>query len=294
MSRIPLVWVNGERAAAALHLSALDRGFTLADGLFETMRVSNGVVFRPGAHLGRLHAAARRLGLGLPANLRQLVEDAARVAAAQGMLEAGLRLTVTRGIALPGILIPEAPVPTVVVVVTERAPVPDSPGAGLTARIVSGRRNEYAMTAGMKTLSYTDSVLALAEARAAGADEALMLDTAGHLSEASASNLFLLLDGVLHTPPLSCAALPGITRAVVLELADSLGIVADERALAPEDLFAAEEAFLTSSLRGIVSLRAVDGSPIGDGTRGTTTDRIAREYRALIEEECAAWPSVAG
>lgn len=277
-----------------MHLSALDRGLMLADGLFETMRVSNGVVFRPGAHLGRLHAAARRLGLPLPPNLPQLVEDIARAAAAEGMREAGLRLTVTRGTAAPGLRIPESPVPSVIVVVAERASASGNTGSGLAARIVGGRRNEYAMSAGMKTLSYTDSVLALAEARAAGADEALMLDTAGHVSEASASNIFLLLDGVLHTPPLSCAALPGITRAVVLELADLLGVIADERPLVTEDLFAAEEAFLTSSLRGIVSLRAVDGNTIGDGGVGKITQRIIRSYNTLIEEECATWPSVAG
>src|SRR5688572_15542829 len=94
-----LVWIDGVRAQpGALHLSALDRGFTLADGLFETMRVSNGVVFRPGSHLGRLHASARRMALPLPTNLPRMLEDAVRSAADAGFREARLRLTISRGV----------------------------------------------------------------------------------------------------------------------------------------------------------------------------------------------------
>lgn len=281
-------------APGALHLSVFDRGFTLADGLFETMRVSRGVVFRPGAHLRRMQSAAQRLGLALPSNLFQLIEAAVNQAAADGVREAGLRLTVTRGTAGPGLVIPEAPVTRVVLVLTERSQAPGDVHAGVVGHVVSGRRNEYAMSAGMKTLSYTDSVLALAEARSAGADEAVMLDTEGHLSEGSASNLFLLLDGVLHTPPLSCAALPGITRAAVLELAGSLELPTSDRPLALDDLYSATEAFLTSSLRGITPLLAVDGVPLAGGRPGVVSVRIDQRYQALIAEECAEWPSIAG
>ena len=276
----------------AAHLSALDRGFLLADGLFESMRISNGVIFRPGSHLGRLHASALRMGLPLPTNLPRLVEDATRAAADIGVREARLRLTVSRGIAAPGLAPPPHAVPTCVIAITERAAVPDDPRPGLEAQIASGRRNEYSMPAGMKTLSYTDSVLALAEAHAAGADEAVLLDTEGHLSEGSASNLFLVLGGALHTPPLACAALPGVTRAVVLEIADGLGVSVSERPLVPDSLLQASEAFLTSSIRGIAPLRSVDGRRIGDACPGPVTLRITERYRALIAEECAAWPSV--
>lgn len=287
-----LVWIDGVRMPSGVaHLSALDRGFLLADGLFETMRIANGVVFRPGSHLGRLHASALRMGLSLPANLPRLVEDATRAAADSGVREARLRLTVSRGIAAPELAPPSHAVPTCVIAIAERAAVPDDPRPGLEARIARGRRNEYAMTAGMKTLSYTDSVLALAEAHAAGADEAVLLDTEGHLSEGSASNLFLVLGSALHTPPLACAALPGVTRAVVLEIADGLGLSVGERPLVPADLRHAAEAFLTSSIRGIAPLRSVDGLQIGDACPGPITLRITERYHALIARECTAWPA---
>ena len=287
-----LVWVDGVRARpGAMHLSALDRGFTLADGLFETMRIANGVVFRPGSHLGRLHASARRMGLSLPTNLPRLLEDAVRAAADDGLREARLRLTISRGVGEPGLAPPAQGIPTCIITITERAAVPDDPRPGLDARIASGTRNEHAMTAGMKTLAYTESVLALAEARAAGADEALLLDTAGHLSEGSASNLFLVLGNVLHTPPLSCAALPGITRAIVMEIADHLHVAIDEKPLVPDDLRRAGEAFLTSTIRGIAPLRSVEGRSIGTSCPGPLTVSIAERYRAIIAEECAAWPS---
>ena len=148
------------------------------------------------------------------------------------------------------------------------------------------------MSAGMKTLSYTDSVLALAEARATGADEALMLDTAGHLSEATASNLFLVARGLLLTPPLSCGALPGITRATVMEIADASGLEVEERTLLPDDLYQADEAFLTSSLRGIMPLAVVEGRRIGTGARPVTI-HVLEQRAALIEKECAVWTSAA-
>ena len=286
-----LIWVDGVRAQpSVMHLSALDRGFTLADGLFETMLISNGVVFRPGSHLGRLHTSARHMGLSLPTNLARVIEDAVRAAADTGIREGRLRLTITRGVAEPGLAPPPHAHPTCVIAIAARAVVPDDPRPGLDARIATGRRNEYSMTAGMKTLSYTDSVLALAEVRAAGADEAVLLDTGGHLSGGSASNLFLVLGEVLHTPPLSCAALPGITRTIVIEIADQLGIAVDERPLLPDDLYGASEAFLTSAIRGIAPLQSADTRVIGGSCPGRTTAHITARYGALIAKECAAWP----
>jgi branched-chain amino acid aminotransferase len=159
---------------------------------------------------------------------------------------------------------------------------------GISAHVASGRRNERAMTAGHKTLAYTDAVAALAEARAAGADEALFLDTEGHLSEATASNVFVVAGGALLTPPLSCGALPGITRAAVLRLAAELGAeAADDRPLDADALRAAEEAFLTSSVRELVPLVRVGGEPLGRGAPGPVTARLLAAYRALVARECA-------
>jgi branched-chain amino acid aminotransferase len=168
--------------------------------------------------------------------------------------------------------------------------MPEFPAAiyeqGLVARVASGRRNERAMTAGLKTTGYVDNVAALLEARRSGVDEAIFLDTDGHCSEATSSNLFVWTGHELLTPPPSCGALPGITRAAVLELAASMGIPAAEQAFDLEALYAADEAFLTSSLRGIAPLVKVDTHAIAAGVPGAITRRMADAYAALVAKEC--------
>ena len=154
--------------------------------------------------------------------------------------------------------------------------------------MASARRNEYAFTSGVKTLSYTESVVALAQAKAAGADDAIFLDTAGHVSEATASNLFAVIDGVLVTPPLSCGVLPGITRAIVLDLAPSLGVAAVEREMAEPELALASELFLTSSIREIAPLVRIATTAIGAGRIGPVTTKLIDAYAALVREECRA------
>jgi len=280
-------WLNGvERSVGEPLLSPLDRGFTLADGLFETMRARNGVIFRLDAHLDRLCVGARLLSIPIPPALRDHVAAAARSALAAGYVHASVRLTVTRGPAPPGLAPPPHPAPTLALGIAPFTP-PDAPRP-IVAAMASARRNEYALTAGIKTLAYTESVLALAQAKAAGADDAIFLDTAGHVSEATASNLFALLDGILVTPPLGCGVLPGITRATVLALAPALGIAAEERELAEPELAAASEMFLTSSIREIAPLVRIETIAIGTGRCGPVTQRFIDAYAALVRDECHA------
>lgn len=282
-----VVWVNGHRQPDdAPHVSARDRGFTLADGLFETMLVHNGVVFRLGDHLARLHHGLGVLAIPAPPELRAWV-DAAVVA---GDLAHGVvRLTVTRGVAPGGLNLPRDPQPTVVVIVTPMPPAPASLyERGLSAHVASGRRNEHAATSGLKTLAFTDAIVATIEAQRAGADEALLLDVAGHCSEGAASNLFAITSGTVITPPLTCGVLPGITRALVLQIARSLGIAVEERVVTPADLHDADEAFLTSSFRGIAPLVKVGGRAIADGVPGPVTGRLLVAYAELVARECGA------
>jgi branched-chain amino acid aminotransferase len=282
-----IVWVDGKRLPPeGAHISARDRGFTLADGVFETMKARNGKVFHLDRHLKRIDGALRVLDIPPPSELREWVDSAIQAA---HVPEASIRLTVSRGVAPGGVGVPADPVPTVVVTV---APPPAFGAAiydtGLKAHVASGRRNEHSITAGLKTLAYTDSVAGLIEARKAGADDVLFLDTAGHCSEASASNLFAIVGGTLVTPPTTCAALPGITRAVVIGLAAELGLAAEERPFGLDELSAADEAFLTSSLRGIAPLVLVDGRAIGSGTPGAITRKVMTAYATLVDRECGA------
>jgi len=281
-----VVWINGERQADdGPHVSARDRGLTLADGVFETMRARGGTIFRLNRHLARLERSLTLLEIPAPRELHEWVGDAANAAAD----EASIRLTVTRGPGPAGVAPPAAPQPTVVISVGPMPAFPASTYAeGLSAHVASGRRNEYAMTAGLKTLAYIDAVAGVLEARRAGADEALFLDTEGHCCEASASNLFIATGTELVTPPLSCGVLPGITREAVLELARAEGVAAAERKIGLHEVRAAKEAFLTSALRGIAPLVRIGGKPIGRGTPGELTRRLTAAYLALIDRECGS------
>lgn len=285
----PLVWVNGRTSdPRAPQLSPLDRGFALGDALFETMRASAGRAFRLDAHLERLRDGARALAIPIPAWLDEHVRAALRDAAAAGLDEAAVRLTVSRGAGPAGVAAPPGLEPTIVLVVQ---PLPAFAPAiyttGLAAITARARRNEHAGLRAFKIAAYAESIVALAEAREAGVDEAIFLDTAGHVAEATASNLFAVRHGAVVTPPVTCGALPGITRAAVIELAPALGFALEERPLLPDELAAADEAFCTSSLRGIAPLVRHDGRAIGEGLPGRATRALITAYADLLRREAA-------
>jgi branched-chain amino acid aminotransferase len=282
-----MLWLNGvQRSVDEPLLSPLDRGFTLADGLFETMRARGGTVFRLDAHLDRLCAGARVFGIPVPPGLRDHVAAASRTAFTYGYEHASVRLTVSRGPAPPGLAPPRHPAPTIALAIAPLTPANEP--RPLVATMASARRNEHALTSGLKTLAYTESVLALSHARAAGADDAIFLDTAGHVSEATASNIFAVIDGTLVTPPLSCGVLPGITRAAVLEMAPSLGISAREREITEPEIAMASELFLTSSIRDIAPIVRIATTAVGTGKPGAITQQLIASYEKLARNECGA------
>ena len=286
-----MIWVNGQGVSAdSLHLSALDRGFTLADGVFETMRVYDGHAFRLDAHMRRLSDATSALGIPLPTDIGEVVRRAVVEASASGLREASVRLTVSRGVGSPGLAPPASPQPTIVLAIAPPPALsPEIYASGVTVHVASGRRNERAMTAGLKTIAFTDSVLALAEARAAGADDAIFLDTQGHVSEATSSNVFIAAaarSNVLVTPPLSCGALPGVTRAAVIELARAIGLDVEVRPIEHDELLASREVFFTSSLRAIAPAVRIDGRSVGNGKPGSLTRPVMEAYAALVSREC--------
>lgn len=282
-----LLWVDGRRVKAAdVHVSAFDRGLTLGDGVFETLRISGGAAFRLDQHLDRLATGLRTLAIEEPAGIRDGIDRALRAARAAGVPDAVLRLTITRGPGLQGLAPPAGARATTLLAVFPRphpAPLP----AGLSAGIARGRRNEFALTANVKTLAYGESIVALLEARSAGQDDAIFLDTRGHVSCGTASNVFLVRQGALVTPHLACGVLPGITRRAVLELAPALGLAAHEREVAESELAQAEEIFLISSVREIAPVVRLGARLVGRGEPGPITRRVADAYRALVQTECA-------
>ncbi|RAK58276.1 4-amino-4-deoxychorismate lyase [Phenylobacterium deserti] len=234
-------------------MDPLDRGFTLGDGLFETVLWADGTLRRLDRHLARLTAGCEALGLPAPdlataeALMQQAVADAEL-----GDRRAAVRLTLTAGVGGRGLDRPEAISPEMV------ATAAPAPPAGGSARLITAitRRNEGSIASRWKTLAYMDNVLARREARAAGADEALMLNNAGEIACASAANLFWVEDdGRLCTPALECGALAGITREAVLALDWE---VAEVRA--PNSVLStARHVFLTNSLIGLRTVAELDG-----------------------------------
>lgn len=285
----PLLWVDGRRADPSRPaVSALDRGFTLADGLFETMRAYRGTVFRVDRHLERLAAGAAVLGIPVPAHLADTIAAAADTLRRLDWSDAALRLTMSRGVGPRGLAAVAGAEPVTVLAVHALPPREPLAARAVRVRTVAGRHNEFAPTAGLKTLAYTNAVVALAQARAAGADDALFLDTTGHLAEATASNLFIVSGSMIRTPPRECGVLAGITRAAVLELAAAMGLDAREEVLHPHDLDRADEAFLTSSIRELSPIARADDRTMPNGTPGPVTARVADAFAALVARECNA------
>ena len=285
------VWVDGQLVVAdAAHLSAFDRGFQLGDGVFETLRARGGRPTELPEHLARLHRSADGLAIPLATDSDAVVAAGiADLLTAEGLdgstADASIRITVSRGVFFGRGLLPpdEHPAPTIVV---QAWPVPATPAAhlerGLHLVPSAVRRDPENPLAALKTISRADYVYARVEARNAGADDALFLTTDGFLSEATSANVFLVRGNELATPSLACAILPGTTRSWILRWAVGAGLQATEAWLTTRDLVEADEAFISSSVAGILPVTKFDGTPIGDGTPGQWTLRARADREAFI------------
>jgi branched-chain amino acid aminotransferase len=289
------IWLDGRLVdAAGPHLNVTDRGFQLGDGVFETARARRGVVIELDEHLERLRQGCLALGLNLTVDDDQLVDGIAELLAAEGLAGAGepagdsaIRITVTRGPSERRGLLPagfEDLTATVAIQCWPYAP----PAAELLERGVRAvtstiRRDPASPLSGVKTTSRADYVHARLEAARAGADDALFLTLDGRISEATAANLFVVAGPTLATPPLSAAILAGTTRTWLIAHAERLGLVLAEVDLRPAELLAADEAFLTGSVAGIVPLTSLDGRPIGTGAPGRRTHVLRQAREAWID-----------
>ena len=281
-----VVWLDGSLIPRSqARLSPFDYGFLYGYGLFETMRAYSGRIFRLERHLERLSRSAKILGINLSVETPELEKALYDVLRANKLANARLRLTISGG---EGGIAPDLSscrTPVLLIVAGEYTP-PSSQTyqQGFKAIVSSSRRNSQSPVSGLKSLNYLDSLLARREAKAAGADEAIVLNEEGFLAEGSMSNIFLVSGNTLHTPSEDSGILPGITREVVLELALSLGMEAIERKIALEELLQADEAFFTSSLIEIMPLTHVDEQSIGSGRAGMVIQKLMTAYKRLVEQ----------
>ncbi len=280
-----IVYLNGSlmpRSQASI--SVLDYGFLYGFGLFETMRAYGGRVFRLDRHIKRLASSAEMLGFSIgELDLKGATIDTIR---ANKLGDARIRITISIG---EGGIVPDPSTcskPTVLILAEGYQPYPEQAyKTGFRAVVSSIRRNSQSPLSRLKSANYLESMLARQEARAAGVDEALCLNEKGLLAEASMSNIFLVTDGILRTPGQESGILPGITRETVLELAPQLGINALEHDIRLDELFQAQEAFLTNSLIEVMPLVEIDGKPIGSGRPGSLTKRLMVAYKKLVLTE---------
>jgi branched-chain amino acid aminotransferase len=269
-------------------VSVLDNGFTFGDSVYETLRTYAGRPFEWGRHLRRLRASAERLGFGIPLTNDELLERLDAVLAAAANPESYIRVIVSRGVGDISYNFERVKGPTVVMAVKPYLPYPESHYAeGVAVALVSILRNHpRALDPAIKSSNLLNSILAVREAQTRGAEEAVLLNQAGQIAEGASTNLFVVRSGTVLTPLLDAGILAGITREVVLEIVNGLGIPAREEALPPEQLLSADEAFLTSTTREAVPIRTVDGTPIGSGQPGPVTRRIIETFRAYAPHHC--------
>jgi len=262
------VWINGTLVPDdEARISVFDHGLVTGDGVFETIKVVRGVPFALSRHLARLSRSAAGLGLAEP-DLDQIRAGAMAVVESSGQLElARMRITVTGGIAPLGSERGGSPLTAIVALGEMHAPAPS-----VDVTTVPWPRNEHGALAGLKTTSYGENVRALAYAVERGGSEAVFPNTAGNLCEGTGTNVFVVSEGKLLTPPLSAGCLAGVTRALVIEWAG-----AAEQDLPLAALAEADEAFLTGTTRDVQPIRAVDGQVL-PAAPGPITKKAAEVF----------------
>jgi branched-chain amino acid aminotransferase len=276
-------WINDELVPTEdAKISVLDHGFTVADGVFETLLVTNGEVYALDRHLSRLAKSASGLGISPPDNA-QIKNAISQVLLHNSKIEFGrVRVTCTSGSGPLG-SDRTSSAPTLVVSISEQASWPPS----TTLLLVPWTRNEHSPLAGLKTTSYAENVYALAAAKKHGFSEGIFNDTSGRLCEGTGSNIFLVIDGQVVTPSESSGLLRGITRDLVIEFARDAGFNVSERDVDPLELWQADEVFVTSSTRDVHSVSKIaklsdDGTvdDIREFSRGLTTQKLSSIFVA--------------
>lgn len=262
-------------------VSVLDHGFLYGDGVYETLRAYGGRVLQLAEHVARLERSAAGIYLQLPM-ARDRLADLIRTSLRRNDLQdAYIRVTLSRGDGEIGLDPALCKTPTLVIIAKPFVPYPASLYAeGVSIAVVKTRRNlSEAIPSHVKSLNFLNNILAKVEANAAGAHEGLMLNHRGELTEGTSSNFFLVRKGQLLTPSIDCGVLDGITRRLVLDLAQDLDITAEETRLRIQDLYEADECFLTNTTQEIMPVKQVDGRLVGSGRPGEITNRLRSSFR---------------
>jgi branched-chain amino acid aminotransferase len=264
-------------------ISVFDHGVLYGDGIFEGIRAYNGRIFRLEDHLQRLDESARAILLKLPLPIKEIEKAIIETVRLNGLKDAYIRLVVTRGVGDLGLDMRKCKKGATLFIIADHIELypEEFYEKGLTLVTSSIRQKGLdQVTPGVKSLNYLANILARAEATAAGAQEAILLNATGHVSECSGDNLFYIKGSKIFTPPISAGILAGVTRQVVMELAqEKLGVKVIERNFPRYDLYGADEVFLTGTGAEVIAGVKIDGRIIGKGSCGPTTKQLIKHFR---------------
>jgi branched-chain amino acid aminotransferase len=284
----PKVYIGGklfEKADAKI--SVFDHGLLYGDGVFEGIRAYSGRVFRLESHVDRLYDSARSINLTIPMSKAAMAEAVVSTLKANGLVDAYIRLIVTRGAGSLG-LDPRKTTDPQIIIITDSISLypPELYEHGLKI-ITAGtmRIPPNALNPRIKSLNYLNNILAKIEGTNAGCLEALMLNQKGEVSECTGDNVFIVKKGEVHTPSVDAGILEGITREAVMELAREAGYKVVERTMDRHDIYTADECFLTGTAAEVIPVVEVDGRAIGEGTPGPVTTDLHRRFHAHVRGE---------
>ncbi len=264
-------------------VSVFDHGLLYGDGVFEGIRAYNGRVFRLSEHLKRLEESAKAIFLSLPIPIKKIEESLLESVRVNGLKDAYIRLVITRGIGDLGLDMRKCKKNASVIIIADKIELypPSFYEKGLDMITSSIRqRTPDQLSPAIKSLNYLPNIMARAEAVRAGAQEAILLNQQGYVSECTGDNIFYVQDGNLYTPPTYAGILDGITRGAVIDIArEKMGLKVEEKLFTVHELYRADEVFVTGTGAEVVAAVKIDGHPIGSGVPGPLTKKIAQAFQ---------------
>lgn len=272
-------------------ISVFDHGVLYGDGVFEGIRSYDRRIFRLDKHLDRLYDGSKMIRLKIPMpkdDMKSKIIDTLRI---NNLDNAYIRVVVTRGPGDLGLDPRKCPVPTVFIITDKIDLYPkEYYEGGLPIIIAKTRRNHpLSMDPRIKSLNYLNNIMAKSEAIDAGTEEALMLSVEGEVAECTGDNIFIVSGGGIYTPPSSIGALKGITQAEVIEIARKNGIKVFLKSISKDDLFAADECFLTGTAAEVIPVVKIDGKIIGKGKPGAITRKLIQEFRDVVKSDGSSY-----
>ncbi len=268
-------------------VSVFDHGFMYGDGIFEGIRLYNKNVFRLPMHMDRLFRSAKAIMLDLPWTKQEIADAVCDACRTNNLTDGYIRLIISRGKGKLGLSPFTCSDPQLIIIADQIQLYPNETyEKGLKAITVPTRRNSHAALPPMvKSLNYLNNILAKIEAYKLGYQECLLLNNEGYVAECSGDNVFIVFEGKLITPPVSCGSLGGMTRRAVLDVARKLGVEVEEKPLARFDVWTADECFLTGTAAKLIPLVELDGRSIGDGKPGPVTKKLLQGFNEIAPVE---------